>query len=498
LNINYSGRSIAKYTVYNLLGYGIPLLFALVLIPPLLKGLGEEKFGILNLVWMTIGYFGFFDFGIGRALTKTIAEKIGNSQFDEVPGIFWTSLFLMLIISVIGASVLVLLAPMLVYKSFNISEAFRSETLNTFYLLALSIPIVTTTAGIKGFLEAYQRFGIINIVRVVLGVFSFLVPLLCLLFTNSLVWIVLLLILVRLVVWSIYLAECFKANRNLKSRIYLKAQLVKTILKLSGWMTISNIIVPVFVNLDRFLIGTLVSATAITYYAIPYEVVSKLLIFPGAITAVLFPAFSASHLNNPGFAKNLLLKAIKYIFLFFFPIVLLIITFANEGLNIWLGENYAMQSTLIMQLLVAGVIFISLAYIPYSFLEGIGRPDITAKIQLTELPFYISAMWIGIKYMGINGAALVWMLRVIVDAAILFLFAQKHFLKDSKFKLQPKYLLLFALILFSSIPVFLENIILKFIFFLIVMVAFTYTSWKFILVEDEKSFLISKLKILNL
>jgi O-antigen/teichoic acid export membrane protein len=495
LNLNYSGRSIAKYTVYNLLGYGIPLLFAIVLIPPLLKGLGEEKFGILNLVWMIIGYFGFFDFGIGRALTKTIAEKIGNSQLDEIPGIFWTSLFSMLIVSLIGAGFIVLFAPVLVYKFFNISETFRPETLDTFYLLALSIPIVTTTAGIKGFLEAYQRFGIINIVRVTLGIFSFLIPLLCLIFTSSLVWIVLCLMMVRLVVWSIYLAECFKANTNLRSAIYLKASLVKRVLKLSGWMTISNIIVPVFVNLDRFLIGVLVSATAITFYAIPYEVISKLLIFPGAIAGVLFPAFSASHLNDPSFTKKILLKAVKYIFLLFFPIVLVIITFANEGLDLWLGENYAIQSTLVLQLLAVGVIFISLAYIPYSFLEGIGRPDITAKIQLIELPIYILAMWFGIKKMGINGAALIWMLRVILDAVILFFLAKKYFLTDIEFKFKPNYLFLFFLISLSFIPIISDNIILKFIFIPIVMIIFVYTSWKFILVEEEKSFFLSKLKI---
>jgi O-antigen/teichoic acid export membrane protein len=71
-----SGRTVAKNTMYNLFGYGLPLLVAVLLIPPLIKGLGEEKFGILSLSWVIVGYFSFFDFGIGRALTKIIAEKI--------------------------------------------------------------------------------------------------------------------------------------------------------------------------------------------------------------------------------------------------------------------------------------------------------------------------------------------------------------------------------------------------------------------------------------
>ena len=78
--ITYSGKSLAKNSIYNLFGYGIPLIFALVLIPLLIKGLGEERFGILNLAWVIIGYFSFFDFGIGRALTKIKKTKISNNN----------------------------------------------------------------------------------------------------------------------------------------------------------------------------------------------------------------------------------------------------------------------------------------------------------------------------------------------------------------------------------------------------------------------------------
>ena len=85
----YSGRTVAKNTIYNLFGYGVPLIVAVVLIPPLIKGLGEERFGILNLAWVVIGYSSFFDFGIGRSLTKIIAEKA--KSFGRVD---WKNLFI--------------------------------------------------------------------------------------------------------------------------------------------------------------------------------------------------------------------------------------------------------------------------------------------------------------------------------------------------------------------------------------------------------------------
>lgn len=490
---NYSGKLIAKNTIYNLLGYGIPLLFAIALIPFLIKGLGEERFGILSLAWVIIGYFSFFDFGIGKALTKIIAEKIGQNKTEEIPQYFWTAFFLMLLISFIGAVVLLFFISTIVYNIFTISESLQKETLNTFYILTLSIPIVTTTAGIRGLLEAYQKFGIINSIRTFLGISSFLVPLFCLYITTNLFWIVVFLIVVRLIVWALYLIQCFKLNKALKSNYGFHSELIKPIFRLSGWMTVSNITVPLIVYMDRFLIGALVSAAAIAYYTTPYEVVSKLLVIPGAITGVLFPTFSAQYSANPEFIKKIVLRSVKYIFMILFPIVLLIITFANEGLTLWLGKNFADESFLILQFLATGVLLNSIAYIPFTFLEGIGRPDITAKIQLAELPVYLLLMWIIIQKAGINGAAFVWFLRMIVDALLLFFFAKKKLTINIEMKFELKHLLFLLIIIVAFLILLIENTIFKMIYLLTFLSLFSYLVWKYLLADDEKQFIFARL-----
>ena len=265
-----SGKTVAKNTIYNLIGYGFPLLVAILLIPPLIKGLGEERFGILSLSWVIIGYFSFLDFGIGRSLTKIIAEKIGLNQLDEIPGIFWTSFFLMLLISSIGTIGLLFSTNYLVQNIFNISESLKEETLSSFYVIAVTIPIVATTAGLRGVLEAYQKFALINVIRINLGVFTFLSPLLCLIFTKSLFWIVLLLSIIRLIIWIIYFFQCFRINSVLKhSTTKFEKKLVKPILSLSGWISVSNVVAPMIIYLDRFLIGAILSAVAITFYTKP-------------------------------------------------------------------------------------------------------------------------------------------------------------------------------------------------------------------------------------
>lgn len=493
MNLSYNGKSIAKNTIYNLLGYGIPLVFAIIFIPLLIKGLGTEKFGILSLAWGIIGYLSFFDFGIGRALTKIISEKIGANETETIPDLFWTSLFLMLLISSVISFILIFLVPTIVFKFLNIPKVLQSETQNTFYILAASIPLVTTTAGLRGVLEAYQKFAIINAIRTFLGVSSFLVPLLTLFFTHSLFWIVLFLIFIRILVWALYFLHCFKLNNTLVLWVKFNFNLVKQILMLSSWMTITNIIVPLIIYLDRFLIGALVSVAAIAFYITPYEVISRMLIIPSALTGVLFPTFSSIYLNNVDFVKKISLKSIKYIFLILYPAVLILVLFSHELLSIWLDNTFAANSSIILRLFAIGILFNSIAYIPFTFLQGIGRPDITAKVQIIELPFYVLTMWFATLYGGINCAAFVWLIRMIVDAVILLLIAKKILILKYNFKW--KYIYISLSISAPFLLILVRDIGLKIILILLVLLLFLYLVWKQYLQEDEKYFLKSRINV---
>jgi len=166
-----SGRLLARNMLWNLVGNGGPMAVAIFCIPVLIKELGTDRFGVLTLAWAVIGYAGLFDLGLGRALTQLVAKKLGAGEDRDVPTLVWTSLLLMLALGLLGAVVVVLLSPWLVYRGLHIPPELQREALRSFYLLGLSIPVVISTAGLRGLLEAHQRFGMINALRVHMGVF---------------------------------------------------------------------------------------------------------------------------------------------------------------------------------------------------------------------------------------------------------------------------------------------------------------------------------------
>jgi len=84
-----------------------------------------------------------------------------------------------------GMVAMILVTPAIIEKILKIPLAYRLETLHAFYLLAVSIPIVILTAGLRGILAAKQCFRIINYVRIPMGLFMYLGPLLALPFSKS-------------------------------------------------------------------------------------------------------------------------------------------------------------------------------------------------------------------------------------------------------------------------------------------------------------------------
>ena len=490
-SIQVSGSLIAKNTIYNLSGNLIPLIFALFLIPPVIKGLGTERFGILSIAWMIIGYFSFFDFGIGRGLTKIISERVGTKHTEQIPPIFWTSLTIMASISLLAAIVLSIFVPNFV-NVFKISKNLQEETKTIFYLLALSIPIVTTTTGLRGLLEAYQKFAIINVMKVFLGMFTFLGPVLVLIITNSLFWIIAFLIATRIIIWILYLYQCLKTSEELRKEIKINFITIKPLLKFSMWITLGNIIVPIIFYSDRFLIGAIISASAITYYVTPFEVVIRLMVIPIALSTVLFPVFSATFTNNPDATLKLFRRGVKFIVIVMYPVIFIIVAFANEGITLWLGSEFASKSSLILQLLAIGIFMNSVSLIPTNFFEGIGKPRITALIVLVELPFYLLSMWLAITYSGINGAAFVFMVAATLNVSALYLIAYK--LYSIKVKFDIKEFIMIFLIIALVFPFIVNSLYLKLIFALCFSVIFPLVAWKYFLSSEEKLFLFQKLK----
>lgn len=479
-----SGRILARNTIWNLIGLGVPLLVALFAIPLLIKGLSTARFGVLTLAWAVVGYFNLFDLGMGRALTKLVAEKLGAGQTEDIPKVIWTALALMGVLGIIGALVAASVSPWLVHVILKIPQALQDETLKAFYLLALSIPVVISSTGLRGVLEAHQRFDLANKVRIPLGMFTFLGPLIVLLFSNNLFPVVAVLVVGRFLACGVFLVICLRLVPALCYNIRLQRAMVRPLISFGSWMTISNIVRPVMVYMDRFFIGVLISVTAVAYYTTPYEVITKLGFIPGTLVGVLFPAFSTTLAQDHTRTARLFGRGVNYIFLALFPLTLIIVTVAHEGMALWLGAEFADNSTFVLQWLAVGVFINSLARVPSALVQGTGRPDLTAKMHLIELPFYLLILWWLLGVYGIKGAAIAWVVRVGIDTLILFAMVQR-LLPNTKAFIWNSLLRVIIAVCVLIMAGYTAGLFMKGLFLIGTLTGFIVATWLWLLAPED-------------
>jgi O-antigen/teichoic acid export membrane protein len=416
------GTLLARNAIWNLLGQTVPLLVAVVTIPVLLRAFGTERFGLLTLAWLVTGYFSVFDLGLGRALTQVVSQRATADDDSSLRTVVTTGLLLMLGLGIVGGVVLAAISRWLVGHALNIPAALQPEALTVFRYLAISVPMVVGASAARGVLEGLQRFGAISVIRVIMGALTFLTPLAVLPFSRDLSVVVLAMVVVRAVVWLVHLALCLRAVPGITWSDRVDFAHVVPMLKLGSWMTVSNLVGPLLNYLDRFVITAMISVAALTYYATPYELVTKAYVIPIAITGVLFPAFAAS-LLDPAKIARLFHSGVTYILLLLFPGLFLLSTFAREGLALWLGAEFAAHGSRVLQLLAVSIFINSLALTPFSLLQSTGRARWTAMLHLVQVPLTVVLLVAFIKLWGLPGAAWATLVRLGLEAIVLFVLA---------------------------------------------------------------------------
>lgn len=484
-----SKQLIAKNTLINLMGQVFPFLAAFFSIPIILKEIGTARLGILTLVWAFVGYLSLFDLGIGRALTHEIAKRLPH-QVDkkDLSSVVWTSLLFLLILGVAGLVIGVLISKWMTFKILHIPQALQSEALYSFYFLFASLPIVILTTGLRGILQAHQRFDLVNMVQIPFGIFSFVGPLIVIFFSRNLVAIICVLIFIRIIAFIYYCKFSFEVMPYLKHFKIIKIDVMRSMFSYGGWMTVSNIVGPFLYYFDRFFLGAMVSVAAVAYYTTPYEIVTKLWVIPISLSRVLFSAFSTTYKQDLEHTAKLFISGLKYVFIIIFPIVFIIFTFAFEGLELWIGSEFANNSVVVLRFLVIGVFINSLTQVAVNLIQGMGRPDLSAKLHLFELPVYLVCIWYFVKNFGIEGAAMAWLVRVFIDGICLFIMAGQlvSFKKKEVFFMV---VLFFMVLLSCYYSLMLSTIITKLYFTVILLLLALFFIWKKVLSDAERLFL---------
>lgn len=436
---------MARFFIFNLLGHLLPILVALVSVPVIAHFAGVDRLGALGVVWALVGYFSFLDFGLSRVVTRRVAYAADQQHLQEelaqLRGFFWWRA----VPGLIAIGVLLLLARSL-FAGFLPPGTLGAELAQGWPWIAWCVPVTLATNWLRGALEGVHRFARVNLLRSVFGAWNYAGPAVVALYRPTLDALIVSIVVGRILALAAHAFACLQAERGIligPSRSYRSS--LRSFFQEGGWITISNVISPLMLYSDRFVLGALLSPRAVAWYVTGQEVMLRTLVIPGALAGVLFPKFAGKpDADDEQALASLYQRSIRVVSALMLPLCTLAAAIAYDGLRLWLGESFAVNGHRVIEIIAIGVFANAICHLPHAWLQAVGRADRTAKAHLIELPLYAAGLFLAVLHWGIVGAAVAWTLRVVLDCVVLLRLVGRE-------SAQPVFGLLFAGIILIAV-----------------------------------------------
>ncbi len=449
---------VIKGSFWVLIGQLLPLVATFVASPFVIRSLGSEAYGVLILVGLISTYFAFADFGMTMASTRFGAEAFADGTPEQEGKVVRTA-------ALIGISSSLFIAiPLFVFSQWIVGDLLNVPLyLQDKASVALKI---TSVAFVMSFVGNIFNTPQLSRMRMDLNVLinagfkvlmTFSTPIVLKL-GGDLVDAT----IVAFVATMLIMGSHIYVSGRLQPAIYgtsIDRKMLKPLLNFGSSYVLYGIGLLVTNNLEKFILTRYVSVQSLAYYSIAFTFAGMTSMFSVAMVQTLMPAFS--QLLTPEKKeqlRTLFTRCVRVGLIGLIPSVMGLLIIAKPFFTIWVGPDFGRESVIPFYILLVGVFFSLLVYIPNTILISAGKSSLFAKVYLLEVLPYAAIAYFLIQWAGILGAAMAWSLREIVNAIIFIYFTRRHMGLSLNFGLQVKTLVAgFLVFLPPALIAFLYN-----------------------------------------
>ena len=410
------GHTLRANFAINLLGAIVPLAVALLTVPIYVRHIGDARYGVLSIVWVLLGYFGFLDLGLSRAATNALA-RLRNAPHEARARVLVTTLVLNLGLGLSGSLCLAVFGSYLLQHVLGVPEALKPEIAQAFPWIVGLFPLALVSGVGIGAMESREHFLLANVLQASGSSLGQILPvILAVTVSPSLAVVIPAAVAARALTVAIILLAVYRDEGPLSLAAFDRHQ-VKKLLSYGGWISVSAVMYSILTSVDQFVIGSVLNVAAVAHYAVPMNLVSRSQIFAGALSRTLFPRMSSV---GPDESRDLASRALYLLAYGYGAICAPAIILTPVFLRYWIGADFASVAAPVAQILFFGAWIQGVAFVPYGLLQSQGRVDVIGKFLVAEVFPFIAIVWGLTSAYGITGAALAWCLRCAADTALLF------------------------------------------------------------------------------
>jgi O-antigen/teichoic acid export membrane protein len=393
--------------------------------PFVVRQLLPSSYGLLAFLNVLINYLAYSDVGMSAASTSFAARQECQRNPRRESEVIWTSAGLSVSLGLLVSALVIVTSPLICDRLLHLDATLRQQGVPALRIIAGTFLLKNLAAVLNTPQLIRLRFDTYTAISSGGALTQTILTPAVLWLGGNLVAVAIMIAWVNTAIVVLHFVIGLKLLPQLWPPI-VDRHLARPLVKFGGTAVFSAITELVLSSAERVTLTYLISVAALGFYSVGYTYASLASVVPVAMGQVLFPMFSRLQSEESrDELRSLFRRSATMLLVVLMPIVVVVAMGARPILATWFGSLYARQSTPVAYVLLVGVVFSGMTYVPVLLLFAAGKASTVARYRTCELiPYLVVTSLLTVRY-GILGAAAGWTVRVFADCMALFLAVEK-------------------------------------------------------------------------
>ena len=396
---------LLRNSLWHLSGNAVPALVALATVPFLIRGLGLEGFGIVTLISSVVGYFGVLDINLSAGSIRYLSHYHAQNDRERFAETFWFGFIFYTALGLTGCILLFAFAHPLRAFFFKASDIPTEQTLHALQLAGLGFLLSQWQNYLMIVPQALQRYDRAAQGEAFFGVMVNIASAAVAMTGSGIAYVIGARITVSALhsLWLVWLLS----QLNLKLQpVWPRRAIATDLTGFSAYAYLSRLASLLHQHADKLIIGAIAGPQALTFYAVPSQLASRILGLTYRLSSVIYPRVSAlAALGESAQLRYMYLDVTRLLTYINVAVLGIIALTGEEFLRRWVGAEFVVSSYPVLLLVTLGLLTDSLTHIPSMVNDGLGHPRVTGSFALVRGLLGVPLVFIGTQSGGILGAA---------------------------------------------------------------------------------------------
>jgi O-antigen/teichoic acid export membrane protein len=340
-------RHISLTFVYKVLAIGLSYL----LVPLTINYLDIEQYGIWMTLLSIMSWVAFFDIGLGNGLRNKLAEAVAVNDIKLAKTYVSTAYIAISFIALVFFVILLFILPFTNWnKIFNTSSVSNAEFSRVVFVVGFFFLFNFVLSLCNQMFYAYQEASLPTLRSVLLNLLALIAIYILIHYSSGSLLYLGICYGLSMVLSNLVLIFYFfkKHSTVIPSKKYIDLSKIKEIASLGVKFFIIQMAVLVIFATDNMIITQVLGPEQVTPYNVVFKLFSIITIGHGIIVAPLWSAYTEAYAKGDIKWIRNTLKKLNMLMIPIIIFVLILIIFARDIINIWVGPHIKFPYLLVL------------------------------------------------------------------------------------------------------------------------------------------------------